>query len=358
MDHNATTPVDERVATAMAAAAGLANPSSVHEEGRRARDAVEKARAEVAALCGAAPSEVIFTSGGTEADWLGVVGGARAGRAAGRPARVVASPLEHPAVRGALAQLAGEGFEIVLVPADGRGRLEAARGEAALAVFARANHELGNVYDAAALAGGNPLHCDAVQAAGRVPVAMDGVDFLALSAHKLGGPKGVGALVARRGRALEPLFTGGHQERGMRPGTENVMGIVGFGEAARLARVEGPGDVGRLRDRLERGALAITGARVNGDPGARLPNTTNLAFEGAPGELVMMSLDLEGIAVSTGSACTSGSIEPSAVVLALGQARDRAKEAVRFSLGKGTTAEDVDRVLASLPAIIARIRAA
>jgi cysteine desulfurase len=373
LDHNATTPLDPRVTAAMQAAfEAWGNPSSVHAEGRRARDLVERARAEVAALVGGAVGMIVFTSGGTESDVLGIVGAARAARAKGRPARLVTSPLEHPAVQGAAARLAEDGFAVARVAVDAAGRIDPASleagGEAAVASFALANHELGNVYDVAALAraarrGGAIVHCDAVQAAGKVAIDADalGVDLVSLSAHKIGGPKGAGALWVRRGIDLEPLHAGGHQERGLRAGTEDVAGIVGFGEAARLARAEGvarSAAVGALRDRLEAACLSIDGARVHGDRAARVGNTSNVAFAGAKGELVVIALDLEGVAASTGAACTSGRVEPSPVIVALGEPRPRAAEAVRFSLGPSTTAEEIDRVAALLPAIVSRIRSA
>jgi cysteine desulfurase len=365
LDHNATTRVDPRVASAMVAALGEAygNPSSIHEEGRRSRDLVERARAEVAALIGASPPEIVFTSGGTEADVLGIVGGARA---AGRRGRVVTSPLEHPAARGACAALAAEGWEVVEVPVDAAGRI--APGDipegAALASFALANHELGNLYDVPAFARqGMLLHCDAVQAVGKLPVDVRalGADLVAISAHKIHGPKGVGALWVRRGVDLGPLHAAGHQERGLRPGTENVAGIAGFGEAARIARLEGPASwarVAALRDRLEDAALRIPGARVHGDRARRVVNTTNLAFTGVPGDVLVQALDLEGVSASTGAACTSGTVEPSPVVRALGAPKEAAREAVRFSLGRDSTEEEIGRVAEMLPRLVARIRAA
>jgi cysteine desulfurase len=373
LDYNATTPVDPRVRDAMAAALDrFGNPSSLHAEGRLARDAVEAARRAVGELYGGAASGVIFTSGGTEADVLAVTALARAARAAGRPARIVSSPLEHPAIQGALDALAADGFAIARVPVDGAGRIDpeevrrALAGGAALATFALVNHEIGNVYDVArfaelAHAAGAFIHCDAVQAAGRLPIDVRalGVDALAISAHKIHGAKGTGAAWVRAGIEIAPFVSGGHQERGLRPGTENVAGIVGFGEAARIARAESVADalrIAALRDRLEAGLLAIAGARVHGDRAARVANTINVAFEGAAGELVVTSLDLEGVAASTGAACTSGSLAPSPVILALGQPRARALESVRLSLGRETTDADVDRVLAILPPIVARIR--
>jgi cysteine desulfurase len=369
LDHNATTRLDPRAAEAMRAALELhGNPSSIHEEGRRARDAVERARDEVAALLGAARTEIVFTSGGTEAIALGLLGLARAARAAGRPARVVTSPLEHPAVRGAVAALEAEGFAAARVAVDAAGRIDPAdvaralAGGAAVASFALAQNELGNLYDVAGLAraaraAGAVFLCDAVQAVGKVPVdvAALGVDALALSAHKIHGPKGAGALWLRGDAPFAPPLAG-HQEKGLRPGTENVAAIVGFGVAARTAR---PGDAAgqaALRDRLEAAALAIPGARRHGDPERRVPNTTSLAFAGVPGDILVAALDLEGVAASTGSACTSGTVEPSAVILALGVARAPAAEAVRFSLGRDTRPEDIERVAALLPRLVARIR--
>ncbi len=371
LDWNATTPLHPAVREVMAAAFDEhGNPSSLHEAGRRARDRVERARAEVAALVGG--GDVVFTSGGSEADALGVIGGARAAAAAGRPRRVVMSAVEHPAVKGACAALAGEGFEVAAVPVDSCGRIDpgavtaALAPGAALASFALANHELGNLYDvaafaAAARAAGAIVHCDAVQAVGKVPVDAQalGVDLLALSAHKIQGPKGVGALWVRRGIDLAPMVSG-HQERGRRAGTENLFGIIGFGEAARLCRDAAPPSWARiagLRDRLERGALAIPDSCLHGDPERRVGNTTNLGFSGAPGDIVMSALDLEGIACATGAACASGSVEPSPVLLALGLSHARAGEGVRFSLGAATTAEEIDLTLAVLPAVVARIRA-
>jgi cysteine desulfurase len=308
----------------------------------------------------------VFTSGGTEADVLGIVGAARAARAAGRPARVIASPIEHPAARGAVESLGAAGFEIVWLAVDADGRLEPARGEAALVVAALANHELGNVYDVAAIGraareAGALVFSDAVQAVGKMPVDRGaiGADLIAISAHKFCGPKGAGALIVRRGVDLHPLLPG-HQERGRRGGTENVVAIAGFGEAARIARAEARESLARvasMRDRLEGGLLAIAGSRRFGaEP--RVPNTTNVAFEGAPGDVLVSALDLEGVACSTGAACTSGSVEPSRVILSLGVPRARAAEAVRFSLGSSTTDEEIDLVLTTIPQVVQRVRAA
>ena len=378
LDHNATTPLRPEVRAAMVAALDLwGNPSSIHGPGRQARDAVERARRAVADLIEAAPEEIVFTSGGTEGDNLAIRGLALAARQkrqaqlAGRPAHVVSSALEHPAVQGALDELAREGFAITRLPVGPGGELAAAALEAALreetvlVTLAAANHELGTVYpvgDFAALARarGALFHTDAVQAAGKIPfgIGRGHLDCVTLSAHKLNGPKGVGAVYVRRGLDLHPLVTGGHQERERRGGTENLPGIAGFGEACRLARAEreeSAARVGQLRDRLEARLLEIPGARVHGR-GRRVPGTANLGFEGAEGGLVLVGLDLEGICVSTGAACTSGSLAPSPVLLALGLPPARAREAVRFSLGRDTTAEEIDRAAAVTAQVVARVR--
>jgi cysteine desulfurase len=380
-DHNATTPLRAEARAAMVEALGEAwgNPSSIHAVGRLARDRVERARREVAALVGGLPEEIVFCSGGSEGDHLAIRGLARAAAAAraaslrGRAAHVISSPLEHPAVGGALEALAREGMEVTRLPVSEGGQIDpedlrrALREETVLVTLALANHELGNLFPVAALAGvaraaGALFHTDAVQAAGRVPLDVGalGVDALTLSAHKLGGPKGAGAVWIRRGLLPEPLLPGGHQEHERRSGTENVPGIVGFGEACRLARAEvaaaGP-RVAALRDRLERALLALPGARRHGS-GERVPGTTNLGFEGAAGELLLINLDLEGVAVSTGAACTSGTVAPSPVLLALGLPPARAREGVRFSLGPENTEEEVDRVAALMAAAVARVRAA
>jgi cysteine desulfurase len=361
-DHNATTRLlpEARAKMAPYLDGEFGNPSSIHAEGRAARQAVELARDQVARLVGGLAEEVVFTSGGTEADNLAV----RAALARGRR-RVVTSRLEHPAV---LASVQSLGLEVGFVEAgaDGTiavGALESLLGpEVGLVTLALANHELGNIYPVAefaarARAHGALFHTDAVQAAGKLPLSVAGVDLLSISSHKIGGPKGAGALWLRRGLSLPPLLVGGHQERERRPGTENVAALVGFGEAARVAReLANVGEVRRLRDRLEAGARAL-GARVNG-AGERVGNTVNLAWEGVPGDLLVAALDLNGVAASTGAACTSGSVEPSPVVRALGQSRAQAACAVRFSLGAGNRDDEVDRVLALLPELLARIRAA
>lgn len=380
LDHNATTPLRAEVRAAMVEALDLwGNPSSIHGPGRRARDAVERARRQVAELVEAAPEEIVFTSGGTEGDNLAIRGLALAAREArrerlgGRPAHVVSSAIEHPAVHGALDELAREGFAVTRLPVGPGGELAAGalegalRDETVLVTLATANHELGTFYPvgelaACARARGALFHTDAVQAAGKVPfgVGRGHLDAVTLSAHKLHGPKGAGAIFVRRALDLHPLVAGGHQERERRAGTENVVGIVGFGEACRLARAEREetaARVGTLRDRLEARLLQIPGARVHG-AGRRVPGTLNMGFEGAEGGLVLVGLDLEGICVSTGAACTSGSLAPSPVLLALGLAPGRAREAVRFSLGRDTTEAEIDRAAEVTAAVVARVRAA
>jgi cysteine desulfurase len=360
LDHNATTRLRPEARAAMEPFLDAGNPSSIHAEGRRARDAVERARDQVAALVGGAREEIVFTSGGTESNNLALAGL----RAPGRHG-VARAPIEHPSVAAR---------DAIALPVDARGQVTlvgvaAALGrEPALIAVQLANHELGTIQPVAAIARlarqtGTPMHSDAVQAAGklRLDVRALGVDTLALSSHKLGGPKGVGALWVRRGVDLPPLHAGGHQERERRPGTENVAGIVGFGAACARAAAdldERVAATAALRNRLEAGLVAL-GARVHGG-GERVCNTCNVGFDGVDGELLVAALDLAGIAASTGAACSSGSVEPSPVVLAIypdGE-RARAREAVRFSLGWDTRADDLERVLAIVPSLIERIRRA
>jgi tRNA (5-methylaminomethyl-2-thiouridylate)-methyltransferase len=376
LDHNATTPLDPEVLEAMTGALRElpGNPSSAHAPGRAARAAVEGARAEVAALIGASPEEIVFTSGGTEGNDLAIRGLLRGARTSGRGAgegraHAISAAIEHPSVLGALGAaeihltVLPVGPEGTVAPESLRGAL---RPGTALVTLALANHELGNVHEVAAMAAiarqaGALFHADAVQAAGKiaVDVATLGVDALTVSAHKIHGPKGVGAIFLRRGAPFAPIAAGGHQERERRAGTENVAGIVGFGVAARLARVGidlHAARIAPLRDRLEARLLAIAGARRHGDRARCLPGTLNLGFAGAPGQLVAAALDLEGVSVSTGSACTSGSLAPSPVLLALGLSPDDAASALRFGLGRDTTAEEIDRVAALVTEIVARVR--
>ena len=333
----------------------------------------------MAALLGASSDGVVFTSGGTEGDNLAVLGLVRAvWRKTGQVPRVISTPIEHPAVLGALAELAREGAEIVLLPvgpsgeidpADLQRLLQAAAAPPALVSVALANHEIGSLAPIAALvaiahAHGALFHTDAVQAVGRVPVDVNqlGVDALTLSGHKIGGPKGVGALWLRPGLLPEPLVTGGRQERERRAGTENVPGILGLGAASAVAQAKlghGTGAaIAKLRDRLEARLLEIPGARRHGRATDRVPGTSNLGFAGALGELVVIGLDLEGVAVSSGAACSSGTPAPSSVLLGLGMAPAQAREAVRFSLGSENTEDEIDRVAALVQTVVARVRSA
>lgn len=373
LDHNATTPLDPRVLEAMLPVLrdGFGNASSIHWYGQQARAALDRARGEVAALLACSPSEVVFTGSGTEADNLALQGLARAAREPRR--RVLYAAVEHHAVLNTARSLAEDGWpvEAVRVDADGRLDLEdlAARLDDRTAVVAvmMANNETGVVQPLAdvvrlARARGAAVHCDAVQAAGKLPLdvsALD-VDTLAISAHKVYGPKGAGALFVRRNTRLRPFLRGGAQERNRRAGTENVAGIVGFGRAAGIAREEGAADSARiavLRDRLEALLAEGAGARPNGG-GARVANTANLSFEGVEAESLLMALDLAGVAVSTGAACAAGAVEPSHVLRAMGLRPERVQGSLRFSLGRGTTAEEVERAAAAVVEAVARQRAA
>jgi cysteine desulfurase len=376
LDHNATAPTLPEVREAMAEALARTwgNPSSVHGPGRAARAAVEGARLDVAALIGADREEIVFTSGGTEGDHLAIRGLALAAVQGGRGRHLVSSRLEHPAVLGALTALEARGFEVSWLAPGPTGLFapeqvaSALRVDSALCTLALANHELGNLADvralcAAAHEGGTLFHSDAVQAAGKLDIDVRalGVDALTISGHKLGGPKGVGAVFIRRGLQPEPLVEGGHQEKERRAGTENVPGILGLAAACRRARTDRQAWAGHLRQlggRLQARLLAIPGARLHGDLDRRLPGTVNVGFAGAPGELVVIGLDLEGVAVSSGAACSSGTQAPSTVLLALGLPPARAREAVRFSLGPENTAAEVDRAAVATAEVVARVRAA
>lgn len=361
LDHNATTPLCAEARAAMVTALEVfGNPSSIHGEGRAARDIVETARREVAALMGADPADIVFTSGGTEADGLGI----RGLLAAAAAPRIATAAIEHPAVLGAAA--AGE---VCVLPVDGDGVIALEGVAASLEKGARvlavglANHELGTVQDVAKIAelaasAGAFLHVDAVQAAGKIPVDVTalGADTVAISAHKLGGPKGVGALWIRPGLDLAPAHAAGHQERERRGGTENVVGIAGFGAAARAPRDSAA--VAALTARLDSSLRRkIEGVRIHGDGARRVGNTINAGFAGALGEVLCQALDLAGFAVSTGAACTSGSVKPSAVLMAIGLSETEAKSAIRISLGPTTTASDIDALVHVLPPIVARARA-
>lgn len=380
-DHNATTPLDSRVRAAMIELLGDpkldGNPSSVHGRGRAARSVLERARRAVAAAIDAEPLGVTFTSGGTEADALAILGSCRALRTAGRPAGLLTTKIEHPAVLGAGERLLSEGIPRVFAAVDEQGRLTPASVVAALEAhpeigvvsLAAANHELGNCYDMLAIvqairALDRPIliHCDAVQAFGKIPVSFAGwgVDLLSISSHKIYGPKGVGALIHRPHHELEPLWIGGSQERGRRVGTEAVPAIHGFGVAAQLVAAEldqRRQHVTSLRERLLAGLRErVPDAIVHGDVEHNLGNTVLFSIPACSGELLLMSLDLEGIAVSTGSACNSGKLGGSKVLLALGVDPQLAACALRISLGKDNHPAQIDRLLALLPEIIERVR--
>jgi cysteine desulfurase len=374
-DHNATTPLDSRVLEAMLPWLGArhGNPSSIHRYGQAARNAVEEAREQVAALIGGRPPEVVFTASGTEANNT-VVESLCA--AAGH---LVISAIEHPSVRQSAARAAGRGLEVTRVPPREDGVVPAAaiaaalRPDTLLVCLMLANNELGTLQPVAEVAAlcrrrGVPLLCDAVQAVGKIAVDAPtlGADFLVLGAHKFGGPLGAAALWIRAGAAIEPLLVGGSQERRRRAGTENVPAIVGLGAAAELARREvgdgsgSPGSRGAclaaLRDRFEAGLGAIPDAVVHCRETPRLPNTSHVAFPGVEGEALLIRLDLAGFAVSTGSACSSGAVEPSQTLLAMGLGNAEALSSLRVSFGIGNQAAEVDRFLALLAREVAVLR--
>ena len=359
LDFNATSPLVGPARDAIAAAmAEVGNPSSVHAEGRRARDRVEHARGQIAALVGRPRDHIVFTSGGTEANALGVLALAKVAEARGLPRIVATSALEHPSLRGAAAALGSRGWAVHQLPVDARGAIGIGT-EVGLLAVAVVNHELGTRLSDEVIgwarARGALVHLDAVQAAGKTSLAAVDADALAISAHKLGGPQGAGALAIAVDGGL-PIVDGGHQERGRRAGTENTLGIVGFGAAAAAIDVATWGVVEALGLRLQAGLERLPDVRIHAKDAPRFTSTINAGFAGALGESIVIALDLEGIAVSTGAACTSGSVQPSPVLLGLGLTPERAREAVRFSLGRQTTAAEIDRVLAVLPTLLERAR--
>jgi len=375
LDHAATTPVDPRVVEAMQPywSQVYGNTSSIHSVGRAALKALEEARQTVADILGCHPTEIVFTGCGTESDNLAVRGAALAGQRVGRR-HVITTPIEHHAVGATVEQLRELfDFDVTLVPVDGDGRVNpddiarAIRPDTALVSVMYANNEVGAIQPMAeigkiARANKIPFHTDAVQAGGALDLNVDrlGVDLLALSAHKFYGPKGVGVLYIRRGTELTPTLTGGGHERGRRPGTVNVAEIVGLATALRLAQENRENEnarVGRLRDKLVAGVLErVPDARLTGHPTERLPNSASFAFKDAEGESIMLALDLEGICVSTGSACTTGEAEPSFVLKAMGLPREWAAGSVRMTLGHATMEAEIDHVLSVLPAVIERLR--
>jgi len=373
-DYNATTPLAPSVADAVAAATRdlFGNASSVHYFGQQAKSALDDARSATAALIGAEASEVVFTAGGTESDNFAIRGAAETLEQTGRR-HLVASAIEHEAVLNTLKALARRGWRTTLLPVDQSGIVSPERvaglitDDTAIVSVMHANNEIGTIQPIAELAAiahahGALMHTDAVQSAGKIPVDVKalGVDLLSLSAHKFNGPKGVGALWIKRGTRLQPILTGGKHERNRRAGTENVPAIVGMGVAARLA-LSKMADEGRrleaLRNRLEDAVLrTIPGTAVNGARQPRVPNTTNISFDHVEAESLLIALDLEGIAVSTGSACSSGTLEPSHVLRAMGLPAHRTQNSLRFSLGMFSTDEEVDRVVAVLPALVEKLR--
>ncbi|HKW90033.1 MAG TPA: cysteine desulfurase family protein [Candidatus Acidoferrales bacterium] len=373
LDYNATTPVDREVLEAMlpyfSDAAG--NASSIHSAGRRARSAVENARASVAQLIGAKPSEIVFTSGGTEADNLAIFGCIGASNRERK--HIICSAIEHHAVLEACEAAAKRGAEITWLPVSSGGIVDpefvrrAIRPDTILITVMHANNELGTIQpveDIGTIVRESKVrfHTDAVQSVGKIPVDVKaiGADLLSLSAHKICGPKGVGVLYVREGTPLEPMLRGGSNQRDRRPGTENVPGIVGLGKAAEIARRElaaGHSHLASLRDRLEQGILrSVPGTRVNGDRARRVPNTTNISFAECEGESLVIGLDLGGVECATGAACSSGAVSPSHVLTAIGLSPAEAKSSLRLSLGRFSTVEDVDTALGVIPSVVNRVR--
>ncbi|HZC66355.1 MAG TPA: cysteine desulfurase family protein [Candidatus Dormibacteraeota bacterium] len=390
LDYNATTPVDPAVLDAMLPyfTANFANASSIHTPGQRARNAVETAREQVASLIGANPREVVFTSGGTESDNHAIFGilnpalsvGARhAAPAQPTPTarsnapHIITTTIEHEAVLNACQSAEKRGAQVTYLPVDKNGRIDpqqlksAILPETILITVMHANNELGTIQPLeeigkTAQQADIYFHTDAVQSTGKIPVNVTtlGVDLLALSGHKIYAPKGIGALYIKAGTHLQQLLYGGHHQRGARPGTENVAGIVGLGAAAAIAKktqAEDAQRIGKLRDRLEQNLLRqIPDAKINAAGAERLPNTTNIIFPGVEGEPLLISLDLKGLAISTGAACSSGAVEPSHVLTAIGLSPEDARASLRFSLGRQTTPADIDFALQAIPAAVQQLR--
>ena len=382
LDHNATTPVEPAVLDAMLPyfSADFANAASIHTPGQRARAAVETAREQVAALIGARPQEIVFTSGGTESDNHAIFGIVR--NAAGASKHIITTQIEHEAVLNACQALEKEGgtiaggrnaIEVTYLAVDSNGLVdpeavrEAIGPQTALITVMHANNELGTVQpleQIGKVAVQNDIffHTDAVQSAGKIPVDVNvlGVDLLAISGHKFYAPKGIGALYIRGGTRLRQLLYGGHHQRGFRPGTENVPGIVGLGKAAELARLalaEDATRVSTLRDELQRELLArIPHSRANAAGAPRTPNTSNITFPGIEGEALIIAFDLKGLACSTGAACSSGAVEPSHVLTAIGLPPEEARASIRFSLGRHSTPQDIAAALEIVPPAVAQLR--
>lgn len=374
LDYAATTPVDERVLQAMKPyfCEQFGNASSLYSWGREARKAVAEAREKVAALLQASPSEVYFTSGGSESDNWAIKGAAFALRRAGRGKHIITSCVEHHAVLNVCRWLEQEGFEVTYLPVDKNGRVlpeqvfDALREDTVLVSIMTANNEVGTIEPIAEI--GRRLqeqqiffHTDAVQAAGHIPIAVDElhVDALSLSGHKFYGPKGVGALYLRRGSSLDPLIHGGPQEREMRAGTENTAGIVGLGRAAELAKQEMSDEWERLsdlRDMLIVSVRELGDSWINGDEKYRLPGHVSFGLRGISQDTLLIRLDMAGFAVSAGSACSAGALDPSHVLLAMGQTREQASSAIRVTLGRFTSAEDMQRFIRQLSLLVRAVR--
>ncbi|HYA02776.1 MAG TPA: cysteine desulfurase NifS [Syntrophobacteria bacterium] len=373
LDYAATTPTDPEVVKAMLPYFGdsFGNPSSAHSFGQEAREAIETARNKVASLLGANPAEIVFTGGGTESDNFAIKGIAYANRNRGN--HIITSSIEHHAVTEPCHFLERQGFEVTVVPVDRDGRVDpdavakAITDRTILISIMHANNEIGTIQPIAAIGKiarerGTYLHTDAVQTFGHIPFTVDDLDvnLLSLSAHKLYGPKGVGALYIRKGTRIVPFMHGGEQESKRRASTHNVPGIVGLSRAVEVAKERMGEEIKtqtHLRDRLIRGILErIERSRLNGHPAERLPNNVNVSVEFVEGESMLLSLDMEGIACSTGSACSSGSLDPSHVLLAIGLSHQMAHGSLRFSLGRYTEEKDIDRVLEVLPSVVERLR--
>jgi cysteine desulfurase len=373
LDNNATTAVAPEVFEAMKPyfLDDYGNASSIHLRGQRARSAVEASREQLARLLNARPSEIVFTSGGTESDnqsLFGIVGASRS-----EAKHVITTTIEHSAVLHTAKELQKRGVHVTYVPVGSGGLVDPAdvekaiRPDTVLISVMHANNEIGTIQpleEIGRIAREHDIyfHTDAVQSVGKILVDVEslGVDLLSLSAHKLHGPKGVGALYVRKGTILRPLMYGGHHERDRRPGTENVPGIVGLGKAAEIAGANlgaGMERVGRLRDRLESEILSsVSQATVSGDASRRLPTTSNVCFDYIEGEGFVIAMDLKGVECSTGAACSSGSVEPSHVLTAIGRRPEQARSSIRFSLGRFNTAEDVDYALEVLPRVVEQLR--
>lgn len=374
LDNAATTPVDPRVKAAILPYLEdlYGNPSSVHSAGQNVRAAVEEARSKVAALINARSDEIYFTSGGTESDNWALKGTAWAKADKGN--HIITSAIEHHAVIESCQYLSKHGFDITLIPVDKFGLVDpddvknAITPKTILISVMHANNEIGTIQPVEAIGKiarehSVLFHVDAVQTAGHLPINVNdfNIDLLSISSHKLYGPKGAGALYIRKGVRIESLLSGGSQERGKRPGTENVPGIIGFGAAAEIAQTEMSAEAERLtilRDRLISELLArIPDSHLNGHSALRLPNNVNISFDYVEGESLLLNLDFEGICASTGSACSSSSLEPSHVLLACGKIAEEAHGSLRFSLGKFTEVEDIDTVVEALPRIVNKLRA-